>query len=224
MLAGVQVEHELRERAVQARDRALHHREARPGDPPGGLEVEPAVELADRDVVARLEGERARHADAAHLDVGALVGAVRHRLVQQVRQPEREPLDLGLHGGELGLGGGLLLAERLDLLEERRDVGALGLRLTDRLGAGVALVAQRVGTDLDGLAAVLERVERGDVEGEAAPREVRGDAGGFGAQQFRVEHDVLGAGGPVAWRQEPPPRRRASASLILISRPRGTGS
>ena len=47
VLARVQVEHELRQRAVQPRDAAAHDGEARAGDLRGGFEIE-AAELLRR--------------------------------------------------------------------------------------------------------------------------------------------------------------------------------
>ncbi len=95
VLAGVQVEHELRERAMQVRDlcRACTTKRA-PEMRPAASKSSPPQVLAELDVIARLEAERARLAPAAHLDVRTLVAAVRHRFVQQVRQSELPALEL----------------------------------------------------------------------------------------------------------------------------------
>ncbi|MNN63944.1 hypothetical protein D3C81_1793570 [compost metagenome] len=82
MLTDVQVEHELRQGAMQTGDRAAHQRETRAGELGRGLEVEPAVLFAKSDVVLDLEVELARDSPAAHLDVLLLTAADRHRLMR----------------------------------------------------------------------------------------------------------------------------------------------
>ena len=86
VLARVQVEHELRQRAMQARNAAAHDREARAGNLRGGFEIEAAELLAELDVILRREVELARLAASAHFDVGGFVAAVGHGLVQRVGQ------------------------------------------------------------------------------------------------------------------------------------------
>src|SRR3546814_2516836 len=80
----MQVEHELRQRAVQARELAAQHGEARAGQLRPGVAVEPAVAGAELDVVEHLEVEAARRAPARLLDVLRLVLAGRHRVVGPV--------------------------------------------------------------------------------------------------------------------------------------------
>jgi len=84
VLAAMQVEHELRERAMQPRDLSTHHHEARSGDARCHFEIEPAEPLADLDVIAWRELEAARLAPARNLAVGALIAPVGHRLIEQV--------------------------------------------------------------------------------------------------------------------------------------------
>ncbi len=78
MLAGVQVEHELRQRTVQAGEFPAQHGEARARQFRGRLGVEPALARAEFGVVLRLEVEAWRFAEAADLDVGLLIGTFRH--------------------------------------------------------------------------------------------------------------------------------------------------
>ena len=51
MLGGMQVDHELRQGAMQAGDRAAHEGEARAGKLGGGLEIQPAVPFTEGDMV-----------------------------------------------------------------------------------------------------------------------------------------------------------------------------
>ncbi len=76
----VQVDHVLAERAVQPRQRALEHHEARAGHLRRGVEVHQPERLAEREVLARHEAVREARLlpGAVLLDVAALVGAERH--------------------------------------------------------------------------------------------------------------------------------------------------
>ena len=185
VLAGVQVEHVLDQRAVQAREAALQHDETRAGNPAGGFEIHRGVGelLADGDVIERREFELARRAPATHFDVVVFVAAVRHALVQRVRQAEHELVELGLDVRQFLVEAGHAGAEFFADGQQRRDVLALGLGLADVLGVRVAGRTHFVGGDLRGLAAILERLETLDVELEATAREVGGDGGRIGSEQ-----------------------------------------
>src|ERR1035438_6500628 len=78
VLLRVQVEHELRECALQTRQGPSDHRKACTGDASGGLEVQLSECFADRHVVARLEREMARLAVAADFDIRRLIPARGH--------------------------------------------------------------------------------------------------------------------------------------------------
>src|SRR5205807_7017149 len=69
VLARVEVEHELGERALEARARPPEDREARLGDLDRAREVEQAERFADLLVRLGREAERARGAPASDLDV-----------------------------------------------------------------------------------------------------------------------------------------------------------
>ena len=137
MLPGVEIEHELGERALEPRHSAPEDREARLGDPRCPLEVEPQ-RRADLLVGFRGKGERARLAPVANLDVVVLTLAFGDRRMGQVRQLEQEGLEALVDGLELGV-------ERLDTLAHLAHAGLLGagvltpaLGLADRLGGFVA--------------------------------------------------------------------------------------
>ncbi|CAM5399471.1 hypothetical protein SSTU70S_01519 [Stutzerimonas stutzeri] len=84
VLAGVQINHELRQRAVQTGDRPAHQGKTRAGELRCRLEVQPAMLLAKRDVVLYGEVEGRRRTPATYLDVPLLILTDRHRLVRQV--------------------------------------------------------------------------------------------------------------------------------------------
>ena len=214
----MQVQHELRERAVQARHLPAHHHEARAGDARRGLEIQPAERLAHRHVIARLEARSWRGSPQRRTSrLAALVAPVGHRLVQQVRQSELPALELLLHGGELALGRASSPVSASPRASSGAGILALALGHADGLGVGVALGAQPVRLDLpSGLRFSSSALQRGDIEREAAARQVARHGFGVGAQQLRIDHVVQPF---VSLRA----RSRASASPILISRPRGTG-
>ena len=85
MLARVQIEHQLRDCSMQARDRALQHDEASTRELRGGIEIDEPELLAERDVIERLERELRRISPPSYLDVRRGVRAFGNRLVQQVR-------------------------------------------------------------------------------------------------------------------------------------------
>src|SRR3569623_1513840 len=73
---GMQVQHELDQRAVQTRERTAHHRTARTGDFRSGLEVAQADLRADIDVILGRDVVLRRRALSAHLDVVVLLPAL----------------------------------------------------------------------------------------------------------------------------------------------------
>ena len=161
------VQHELRQRPVQSRDGPAHEGKARARQLGRGLEVQ-AQGLAQIDVVAhgKVEGTRpvTMRTPAAHLDVGALVGAHRHAGVRQVGHGQQQRVQLGLDGVQ-PRGRGVQLV--LDAGHAGHHVVgrfALGLALADLLAGGVALGLQGFGAGLDGLALALQRGEGGFVQ------------------------------------------------------------
>ncbi len=120
--------------------------------------------------------------------LSALVAAVRHALVQHVRQAEDELVELRLDVGKFLVEARHPVAEFFARGQQRGDVLALGLGLADVLGVRIAGGTHFVRGNLRGLAALLERLEARDVELEAPTREVRGDGGRIGTEQAGVEH------------------------------------
>ena len=87
MLARVHVQHELDQRALQARQAAAHDDEARSGDLRGRVEIEHAEAGAQIDVIAHFEVEHSRRAPCANLGIRGLVFTVGHIVRQEIRQP-----------------------------------------------------------------------------------------------------------------------------------------
>src|SRR2546427_8259704 len=187
VLPRVEVEHELGQRALEARRRAPQDREPRLRHLRRAREVEEARRLAELAVGPGEEAERAGRSPAAHLDVLRLGGPGRHRRVGEVRDLEEHALELSVHPLELGL-------ERLDALADlthprhlRRRVLATPLRLADRLRGAV----------LEGLEllALFDETTAGGVEVEHALYQLRTAPVG----EPRSEERRVGKGGRSRW-------------------------
>ena len=90
VLASVHVEHEVDERARQARTRAGKHREPRTGQARPALEIENAQCRAEVPVRLRDEIERARLSIAPDFDVVGRARADRDARMRQIRQRQRQ--------------------------------------------------------------------------------------------------------------------------------------
>src|SRR3569832_1798011 len=75
---GMQVQHELDQRAVQTRERTAHHRKARTGDFRSGLEVEQTEKHAKNDKILGREVDLRRRAPTAHHNKNEHVPALWH--------------------------------------------------------------------------------------------------------------------------------------------------
>src|SRR3954470_15623955 len=105
MRLRVNVQHELRERAMQPRETALEHGEARARELGRRLEIELAEAFTDVGVVLHREAERTRRSPASQLDVFFTGAPFRHFRPRQVRDGTEERIEPGLEGGERRFGG-----------------------------------------------------------------------------------------------------------------------
>ncbi|CAM2158458.1 hypothetical protein PT2222_40321 [Paraburkholderia tropica] len=190
VLRRVRVDHELRKRAVQTRDLAAQHREARARELRARFEVE-TERRADVDVILHLEVERARRAPAAHFHVAAFVAAHGHALVRQVRHAEQQIRELRLDLVELDLRRLHLVADAAHFGHHGRGVLAAALHRADLLRQAVAARLHFFGAGLNGTAFRFERGKGRDVEGVAAVGEALRDAVEVFAQQLDVEHGIV---------------------------------
>jgi hypothetical protein len=126
MLGGMQVDHELTERAMQMGQLTTKHGETRTRQLGAGIAIEPAMTFAQLDVILDGEVEAARGAPAALLDVVVLVLADRHGLVRQVRDTQRNGGQPGLHVGQRLLVGLELVAQTTHFGQQLGDNFALG--------------------------------------------------------------------------------------------------
>ena len=188
VIADVQVEHELRESAVQPRQVSRQHDEPRSGHAPGSLKIH-AAPLAERDMILGREVELPRNAPPAHFHVGRLVLSVGDARVQDIGQSQLQTRHLGLNDFELLFDSLQLLAQGFACGEQGSRVLALGFGVAHGFGIGIALGAQPIGCYLYGFALLFQCGEGRDVEHKAAPRQCRGNPGQIAAQQLRIEHD-----------------------------------
>jgi hypothetical protein len=219
VLPRVHVEHELRQRAVQARDAAFHHREARAGELGGRLEIQ-AERRTDVDVVLRRKIELARRSPAARFDVLRRGAADRHALMRDIGNQRHELAQLRLQRLVLALQRLELLADLRGLRHQGRGlrVVLLRLRLPDLLGERVPLRLQLLGGGLDAFARILERPEARDVERIAARGQALRHRVDVASEELDVDH-VLFFARASAFRR----LSSASFSRILCSSPRPVG-
>jgi hypothetical protein len=151
VLLRLHIEHELRKRAVQPRDRAAHERKARARQLRTEVKVQ-AQWCTQIDVILRREVETARagivRAPAAHLHIAVLVGADRHAVLRQVRHGHQQFGQFSLdHLKPLGRSLQLIGQPR-DLSHHRGGIFALAFKRADLLGQAVALGLQFFGPGL----------------------------------------------------------------------------
>jgi hypothetical protein len=146
--AGVQVEHEVHQRAGQLRGGTAQHGEAGARDLGAGGKVEDAELLADLPVRPGHEVEARRLAPGGLDPVGRFV-AVRHRRVRRVRDQRQGVLDRLLGRLQLGLqalDGGRQL---LHAFARRGELRRLLVQAGHLLVGGVAVGAQLIHLLLD---------------------------------------------------------------------------
>jgi len=176
VISGMQIQHELRQSAVQLRQPPGQHHKPRPGNTPRGFKIHPQT-LAERHVIFGLESKFSRHPKAAYLDIGALVAPIRDAGIQNIRQSQLQIRDLRLKVLEALLHALQPGAQCFPRRKQAAQVLALRLGEAHRLGIGIAFGAQLIGLDLHALALLLERGKGRHIEHKAAPRERGGNGG-----------------------------------------------
>ena len=111
-------------------------------------------------MIERCEIETARCAVASNFDVRGFVGAVGHRIVQQIRQTHQPFVGFGLHGNERRFATFEFGGELLATLQQRTRILTLTLRHTDGLSVPIPLGADPIGFDLRLLTSLFERTKR----------------------------------------------------------------
>jgi hypothetical protein len=182
----VDVQHELRERAVEAGDRAAEDDEAGAGEFGGGLEVHAGFDGRDVEMLERREVEDAGRTAAAQFDIVVLVGAVGDFRQRRIRQAEEDV-------GQAGVVATRVFLEACDLVFPRGHEGAKAVEFgvvapgaggADVLRGGIAFGQERFGCG-DGATPGL-------VDGENLGRDAREPpAAHRGVERLRVLADRL---------------------------------
>ena len=131
VLAGVHVEHEVDERALELRAHAPIEGKARAGDLGRALEIQDAQLRAQVPVRLGLEIEAGRLAHAPHLDVRVRVPAHRHGFVRHVGDAGQNLAELLVERGHLPLERGDLNLQCAHLLLAGGGIGALAAQVAD---------------------------------------------------------------------------------------------
>ncbi len=145
MLVGVQVQHEVDQRALELRAGPHQDRESRAGDLGGALEINDAELGTEIPVRFRLEVEAAGIAPGAHDLVVGRALPHRHAAVRDVRQRLEQARALLLDRLQLDIERLDLLAALLVRLEDVRDVNALLLGARHLFARRVLLALERFG-------------------------------------------------------------------------------
>ena len=188
VLGGVQVQHELAQRPLHARERATQDGEARAGQLGGGGEIHHAQRLAEFEMLLRLEAEVARFAVLSQYEVGGFVGTVGDLSVEDIGQRLQDALDRLVEVRRALFQPFHLAAQRRGLGFQRRGIGTGALALAD-------LARQRVAARLfflqRGLRRPPVRIARQDVRRhrcQSTPRHGRVERGPIGSDGADIVH------------------------------------
>ncbi len=156
----MQIEHELRQRALKPRQRAFVHHETRAGNFRRRVEIHQAERLTEVEMLFRGEVKSARFAPARDFDIIVLVNAIRHIVARRVRERGERIVEFGDRIS-------LRALQIFPIVLDRRDF------CLQRLGAGcIAGFHRRADLFRSGVAALLRLLQFGDrgaacvVEGE----------------------------------------------------------
>ena len=154
----------------------------------GGGEVHLARGLAQRHVILGGEGEVALVADPADLDVGGLVGAVRHVVERQVGQHFETARQLLVEALRLGLALLQALLEVGDLLHQGLDRLALGLGDADLAAQRLAPGLRRLALGDGGAPALVDLQQLGGERRQVALLQAGVEGLGMVADETDVVH------------------------------------
>jgi hypothetical protein len=170
VLAGVQVEHEVDERARQPRALAHQHGEPRAGDLRAALEVEDAQLGPEVPVRLRLEVERGGIAHAPHFAVVVGAPADRHARMRDVGNEQQQVPALVLERLERGVLLLDLLAAGAVGVHQRGDVFAGLLPFRHFRGRRVLIALEVLHLDDEGATAFVSRPSASSRRRASMPR------------------------------------------------------
>jgi hypothetical protein len=226
--------------AMEPRQVSGHHDEPRAGDPPRRFKIH-AQALADGHMILRLEVERSRLAPAAHFDIADLVAAVRDARMQDIGQPQLQVESSACIRSSCLRLPAISTPKRLARAPAEAPRPALGLGLPHALALALRSARNRSASICRRLRCSSRAAKTRDVEHEAAARQLGGHPGKSLRSSFGSSTLFLPRVGFLRYcrrgaaphhgdaflapnDRESRARRAASASPILISRPRGAGT
>ena len=188
MLARVRIEHEIHQRAFQARAQPAVHRE------PRGRDLRRAFQVQDAEFGTKIpmrlgrEVERARRAPAVDLDV--ILGAAPHgnRLVRKVRHAGERQAKLLVKIAHLLIEPGNALADLTHLLLPLRGIDALLSQLGDLAAFRVAQGFQLLGLGHGGAPSRIEFAKCVHVKRKPARSQAARDRIQIGAEIVQIVH------------------------------------
>jgi len=142
VLARVQIEHEVDQRAPEAGAGAHQHGEACAGHARGAFEIKNAERFAQFPVRFRREVEHARRAPHAHFGILGRALPHRHAFVRQIRERQQERVALRLHRVQRRVEFLDLRGARLVLSENRSRIATFLLRLRHLLARRVLIALE----------------------------------------------------------------------------------
>jgi hypothetical protein len=129
----MQIEHPLPERTFQPRERALQHRETRPGELGGSGEIHQPKRLTQFEMLLGREGKFGRRAMLMLHNIGAFIAPIGHFGVQDIGECFQHGLLRGLSLRGFGFKGCHIIAQLHGFSFQRRGIGTLALGHPDIL-------------------------------------------------------------------------------------------
>ncbi|CCJ83722.1 hypothetical protein BN133_99 [Cronobacter dublinensis 582] len=188
MLFGMQIEHELRQRAVQTGNLPFHHDKTGAGQLNGAREIKPAMHFTEGDMIAHVEIELTRRAPAAHFHVVAVIFTVRHFIVRQVRDSQRDIADFRQQRIELIFRCIEFFAKLVHFQTKRLDILPTRFRLADGFRSRVTFSLQIFSFYLQNFTTLFKSDQLIYIQLKAPACQFFCDCVWLGTQQIGIEH------------------------------------
>ena len=189
VFAGVRVEHEIDQRALQLRAHAPVERETGAGNLGGALEIEDAQFGAEVPVRFGLEIELRRIAHAAHFQIVVGILAHRHGIVRHVGNSGQQFLEFGIRGLRLFLERGDFDLHRAHLFLQGGSIAAGLLQFADLRALRVGASLELFGLRDSGAATHVEFPEPVEVRRVTARGQTRCDVFEVASEMCEVVHN-----------------------------------
>ena len=190
VFADMGVQHELRQRAVQAGHLPLEHGKTAAGQLGGSVKVQ-AQRGTQIDMVFHRKIKRTRRTDAAHFHVVAFIAAHRHRFVRQVGNGHQQRRQTVLQQRQRGFVGFQFIGQTGHFGHDRRGVFAFALGFAYLLGQRIAPCLQVLRAGLQRFALVFHLGKGVSVQGKAPASQAGGHGRQVVAKQLNIKHELI---------------------------------